>query len=388
MKYTLLHALGISVIFTLISCADNSHRTLNFDVEPNLPEVSYDYVSENEKIASLSTPDFNLVNSISADFTNSNVFTTSNSTIKSKVENNEAATLGRVLFYDSNLSKNNSIACASCHQQKKAFADGLDLSQGFAGKVTTRNSMAFSNLATNNNFFWDSREDFIHELVIAPVTNHIEMGMEDMSSLIEKLKSISYYPELFEKAYGSTLVDEARFSNAITQFLSSISSTSSTYDRALENDFEEFNQLQKLGMAIFFSEKAQCSSCHAGVNFAAADGQSGEYSSSLGTANIGLDVEYADDGLNKGQFKIPSLRNIALTAPYMHDGRFSSLREVLNHYNSNIQAHPNLDKKLVKNGNPLKISLSSLELDALEAFLNTLTDEEMINNPMFANPFK
>ncbi len=386
MKYTLSTTIGLLVFLCLMSCEKNQHAILSEALKPHLPEVSYDYVAENQKINELKLPDFALVNSISSGFQSPSTVNI-HAPVKIKVENNDAATLGRVLFYDAQLSKNNATACASCHQQSKAFADGTDLSQGFGGKVTERNSMGFSNLATNNNFFWDSRQDLMQDLVKEPVTNHIEMGMEDMTSLVEKLKIISYYPELFEKAYGSSYIDEDRFAHAVSEFLASISSTNSTFDRAIENDFESFNSLQKLGMAIFFSEKAKCGSCHSGANFSAADGSFGEYANSAGTANIGLEVNYSDNGMSEGQFKIPSLRNIALTAPYMHDGRFESLREVLNHYNENIQPHQNLDDKLMQGGSPLKIQLNSLELDALEAFLHTLTDVEMTTNPMYSNPF-
>lgn len=386
MKYTLSIAVGIYAIFALTSCEKNQTQ-LNPALEPILPEISFDYRAENEKIKDLRMPDFSVVNNLHPGFESSQFINSSNSFIRTKVDDNDQATLGRVLFYDGQLSKNNATACASCHQQKKAFADGLDLSPGFGGKLTTRNSMSFSNLATNNNFFWDSRQSRLHNLASEPVTNHIEMGMEDMPTLIEKLRGISYYPELFEKAYGSTYIDEHRFANAITQFLASITSSQTSFDRAIESDFEDFSELEKLGMAIFFSDKAQCASCHSGVNFAAADGQSGEYASTSGTANIGLDIDYNDHGKEDGQFKIPSLRNIALTAPYMHDGRFSTLREVLNHYNGGIQAHFNLDDKLIAGGNPIRLQLNSLELDALEAFLHTLTDEDMITNPMFSNPF-
>ena len=378
--------IGLLAILSLMSCEKNQHATLSESLKPHLPELSYDYKAENQKINELRLPDFAVINSISTGFQSTNTVNPQ-APIKFKVENNEAATLGRVLFYDAQLSKNNAIACASCHQQSKAFADGTDLSQGFGGKITARNSMAFSNLATNNNFFWDSRQSLMQDLVQEPVTNHIEMGMEDMASLVEKLQNISYYPELFEKAYGSSYIDEDRFAHALSEFIASISSTNSVFDRAVESDFEEFSSIQKLGMAIFFSDKAKCGSCHAGANFSASDGSSGEYASSAGTANIGLEMNYSDNGIREGQFKIPSLRNIALTAPYMHDGRFETLRDVLNFYNENIQAHENLDDKLVQGGNPIKIQLNSLELDALEAFLHTLTDVEMTSNPMYSNPF-
>jgi len=351
----------LSVLVMLSLCACNIEDT-QYDTAPTLqlPEVSYDYISSNQSLNDLKNPNA-FVSSVSTpEFPNSGVFAPGSTRINIDVDNNEAATLGRVLFYDAQLSKNNSIACASCHQQSKAFADGNDLSQGFGGKLTNRNSMAFSNLAVNNNFFWDSRQSFMSNLVTEPVTNHIEMGMENMDDLIAKLQKISYYPELFEKAYGVPTIDEARFANSISQFIASISSTETAFDRALEDDFESYSEMEKLGMAIFFSDKAQCSSCHSGANFAADDSSNGEYRTTAGTANIGLDLVYDDNGKNEGQFKIPSLRNIALTAPYMHDGRFESLREVINHYNHNVKPHDNLDDKLRTGNQAQQLDLSSL----------------------------
>ncbi len=382
-----LSVFGTLLMLNICAC---SIETPQYDpaLALNLPDETYDYISANQNLDNLKNPNTEIIGSINSNFPNSGGFAPGAIKINFETDNNDAATLGRVLFYDGQLSKNNSIACASCHQQNKAFADGLGLSPGFGGKITSRNSMGFSNLAVNNHFFWDSRQERLSGLATEPVTNHIEMGMEDMDVLIEKLKTISYYPELFEKAYGVPTIDEARFANALEQFLASITSTQSSFDRALSNDFEDFSELEKFGMAIFFSDKAQCASCHSGSNFAADDSNNGEYSTSLGTANIGLDLVYSDNGRNEGQFKIPSLRNIAMTAPYMHDGRFNSLKEVIEHYNHNVKPHDNLDDKLQTNGIIQTLDLNSLEVDALEAFLHTLTDEEMIRDPKFSNPFR
>ena len=158
MKYTLSIAIGCLAVMVIISCGKNQLSQINNQIDPLLPEISYDYRAENEKINNLSLPSFFQLNSINTSFQSSEFFNGFGTPIKTKVDNNEAATLGRVLFYDGQLSKNNATACASCHQQSKAFADGVDLSQGFGGKLTTRNSMSFTNLATNNNFFWDSRQ--------------------------------------------------------------------------------------------------------------------------------------------------------------------------------------------------------------------------------------
>ncbi len=380
-------ATGIIMILLLVSCVKDPIQTTNSAI-PILPEVAYDYVGTSKSVNNIRMPDMDLVNSFSTQFAVAAVTTNVGQSVTKQVQDNNIATLGRVLFYDGLLSKNNSTACASCHVQEKAFADGSVFSSGFGGEKTTRNSISFQNLSLGNNFFWDARQRELNTLVEEPITNHIEMGIEDLPQLMDKLSNTSYYPELFEKAFGSTSITETKFAEAISQFLASITTTNSVYDRAIENDFEEFSSLEKLGMAIFYSDKALCGSCHTGANFAAPDAIDQYYNPSRGTTNIGLDVEYSDDGRGQGEFKIPSLRNIALTAPYMHDGRYQTLREVLNHYNNNIQPHPNLDSKLVKNGLPIKMGLSSLELDALEAFMHTLTDEQMITDPKYSNPFK
>lgn len=384
------HLVVLSILScTLIFACTNEPNTNPNSAIPILPAESFDYTTNTDELNSLALPDFAIVQSFFPGFEfgfpevgNGGVI------VNHPVTNNELATLGRVLFYDGKLSKNNLTACASCHHQENGFADKAALSIGFAGKTTTRNSMGFCNTATNNNFFWDSRQRSIMNLVEEPISNHIEMGMENMDVLSTKLQEVSYYPELFADAYGDDEINPERISEAVSEFISSITTTETTFDREVANDFGNFTEMEKLGMALFFSDRAQCGSCHSGANFAASDGGGGEYQQTRGTANIGLDIIYADNGQGQGQFKIPSLRNIGVTAPYMHDGRFETLKEVINHYNSNIQPHQNLDDKLIDGGNPMTLNLNSLEVDAIEAFLHTLTDEELLIDPRFSNPFK
>ncbi len=389
MKTIQLTALvGILMIFFMVSCQKDNMNDSHASAVPVLPEEPYDYVTSSRAVMDISAPDMDLVNTFSTQFAVAAVTTNVGQSITKEVQDNNIATLGRVLFYDGKLSKNNATACASCHQQEKAFADGAIFSAGFGGQKTTRNSISFQNPSLGNNFFWDARQRELNTLVTEPIVNHIEMGIENLPDLMVKLSETSYYPDLFEKAYGSKSITESKFAEALTQFLASITTTNSTYDRAIENDFEEFSSLEKLGMAIFYSDKALCGSCHTGANFAAPDAIDQYYNPSKGTTNIGLDLVYSDDGRGDGEFKIPSLRNVAITGPYMHDGRYETLREVLDHYNTGIQPHPNLDTKLVKNGLPIKMGLSSLELDALEAFMHTLTDEDLLRDPKFSNPFR
>ncbi len=305
------------------------------------------------------------------------------------------AQLGRVLFYDKKLSLNNTIACASCHHQDKAFSDGVASSAGFEGRKTSRNSMAILNPITQNNMFWDSRSQSIKDLSLRPVQNHIEMGMEDIDFLVKKLSDVPYYKPLFEEAFGDNQISGERISESISQFIASITTSNSKFDATIKGE-KKFSDLEQMGFNVFFSEKAKCSTCHAGANFSAPDGMFDPYgggsaigSNPRGTANIGLDLIANDQGKENGQFKIPSLRNVALTAPYMHDGRFKSLEDVLNHYTHGIKNNKNLDPKFKdQNGNLAPIKLNDLEKKAVIAFLNTLTDNTLTTDPKYSNPFK
>jgi cytochrome c peroxidase len=283
---------------------------------------------------------------------------------------NAVATLGRVLFYDTKLSINNVIACGSCHLQSKAFSDVSAGSKGFKGVETTRNSMSIANPILTNNLFWDSRSKSLQDMVLKPVQNHIEMGMEDIAFLKQKLQQTSYYPELFKKAYGNNYVTEQGINTALMQFLASMVSHNSKFDDGAKSKFLNYNTLESLGKDLFMSERLSCNKCHSGVN-------------------IGLNLVYKDNGRGNGKFKIPTLRNVELSGPYMHDGRFKSLEEVVDHYNNGIQAHPNLDENLRdKNGEPRRLNLSNLEKSALVAFLKTLTDKKYTSDPKYSNPFK
>lgn len=308
---------------------------------------------------------------------------------------NFSVKLGRVLFYDKKLSINNTVSCATCHIQSLAFADNKSFSTGFGGRSTKRNSMAIQNPVNNNNMFWDSRASSPLELSLMPVFDHLEMGIESDEMLENKLKNTSYYPDLFYNAFGSTEITRAKISLAMTQFVNALFSKESAFDKGQQNNFANFNPLEKYGKDLFFSERLMCSQCHAGSNFSAPDEPGGAYGGSgfggddpKGTANIGLDISYLDNGKGSGKFKIPSLRNIELTAPYMHDGRFKTLEEVLNHYSHGIKDHPALDGKFRANGQPKKLNLDDNEKQALMAFLRTLTDKNLISNKKFSDPFK
>jgi cytochrome c peroxidase len=311
----------------------------------------------------------------------------------------DGATLGRVLFFDKQLSINNANACASCHQQENGFADPVAKSRGFEGELTSRNSMSIINAANENSYFWDGRTDGLEEMVLQPVRHQIEMGMEKMDVLPAKLAKTAYYPELFKKAFGTTEITSDRISLAMAQFIRSMSSYKSLADEsgvARNWGFDSANVLntaQKAGAQLFFGQ-AGCANCHSGTNFRGMTDND--------MANIGLDMEYTDNGIGtlkndaskNGVFRIPSLRNIALTAPYMHDGRFATLKDVVNHYNKGVNKHANLDNRLRNSGgwggsddNPRRLNLTDNDVNNLVEFLKTITDKEVTTHARFSDPF-
>jgi cytochrome c peroxidase len=318
----------------------------------------------------------------------------------------EKANLGRILFYDKNLSANGEVACGSCHHQSKAFTDGLDFSKGLQGESTKRSSMSIQNLAFINNYFWDSRTKSLEELVKQPILNQVEMGNHSMNEVVERLKTVRYYPELFQNAFGSEGINEASVSKALLHFVQSIYSSNSRFDKSAPYNFQNFNSEEKLGMELF-NGKAACNHCHAAPTFAAPDFVGGAYGenpkptdsrSFVGLLTSKASIEgRTNNGLNStsstdDMFKIPTLRNIAMTAPYMHDGRFQTLDDVIDHYDHGIVMNPSLDPALTTGeGNQVKakkLDLTKTEKSALLAFLNTLTDQDLLTASRYSNPFQ
>lgn len=379
---------SVFIVILAFSCQEDP--VSNQEHTPTLPSEPYNYMSVMDEVADFTLPQTMTVG-------NNEIITNANSehvlggaqAIDLSLESDDIVTLGRVLFYDNRMSANNSIACASCHQQNKGFADSFAKSEGFGGQKTSRNSMSIANPIAKRNFFWDGRAGSLSQLALEPVFNHIEMGIESESDLLEKLRAEDYYADLFQKAYGSPNISSSGVQKALSHFVGSIFKRDSEFDEGLENGFADMTELEKHGMALFFSAETNCSSCHNGVNFASPTNSfNNPYVSTAGTTNIGLDQVYEDKGFSRGKFSIPSLRNIALTAPYMHDGRFETLREVLDHYNDGIKNHTDLDSKLMRNGAPLKMELTDLDLDAMEAFLRTLTSKTLTTDAKYSNPFK
>lgn len=315
------------------------------------------------------------------------------------------AILGRVLFYDKQLSKNNTISCSSCHQQSLAFADDKALSDGFEGEKTKRNSLSLAavvNFPTyygtsagggsfvRPRFMWDERAETVLEQSTLALEDDIEMGME-MHDLASKVGALDYYQVLFKKAYGDSYVSKERLLDAIQEFINSFISADSDFDAALNNQpfngtgntFPEFTNAQNRGKDLYM---ANCASCHSADMSLPV----------MRFANNGLDVVITDEGIggitgatqDKGKFKVPPLRNIEFSAPYMHDGRFATLDDVLDHYSQNIQANPNLDNLLKENnGQPKRMSFSQGDKEDIIAFLKTLTDNTFLQAKRFSDPF-
>lgn len=300
----------------------------------------------------------------------------------------EGATLGRVLFYDTKLSINDEVSCASCHLQEYGFSDPKTFSEGFDGRLTRRNSMALANTLFTRRFFWDMRANGLRQQVLQPIQDDLEMGSH-LDSLILELSQTDYYPGLFEAAFASDTITADKISDALTQFINSMTAYTSKYDEGLSNDFSNFTAEEQLGKELFFERGLNCNQCHSNADFANTSMLNNGLianENDLGRMEITGNIEH------QYQFKAPTLRNIALTAPYMHDGRFETLEAVIEHYNSGIQPYPNLDDRLtttgMNGGPPRQMNLTEAEKAALIAFLHTFTDEDLITDEKYSDPFE
>lgn len=302
----------------------------------------------------------------------------------------EGISLGRKLFWDPVLSADSSQSCASCHAPSFAFTDhGLATSIGIRGQNGMRNSMPILNLVYQPSFFWDGRATTLHHQALMPIQDPLEMD-DDLPNVVDKLQRSRFYPEEFFNAFGSDEITPERIGLALEQFMLTFISGNSKFDR-FQLGLESLTPEEERGMVLFNTEYnpaspvkgADCFHCHGQGTF-----------SNQQFMNNGLDSILTDMGLydvtgaeeDRGKFKTPTLRNIALSGPYMHDGRFSNLFEVIDHYDSGvISESPNLDPQM--HGIQQGLNLSQQEKADLVAFLLTLTDTAFINNPDFRNPF-
>ncbi len=302
---------------------------------------------------------------------------------------NLGATLGRVLFYDKRLSTNQTVSCSSCHQREHGFSDSRQFSVGFNGGLTGRNSMGLSNARwyQRRHFFWDERANTLEDQVLLPIQNSVEMGMT-LTALTNRLAAEPFYTNLFTKTFGTPAVSSERISRALAQFVRSIVSVRSKYDVGVTNNFANFTPQESLGRQVFLGQvgNATCAACHGTDNFVPGPALN----------NNGLEFPFVDKGVgaitglatDDGKFKVPSLRNIELTAPYMHDGRFATLEQVVEFYSSGVVGNPNLSPPLRgPNGQALRLNLTTAQKAALVAFLKTLTDLSVTTDEKFSDPF-
>jgi cytochrome c peroxidase len=281
--------------------------------------------------------------------------------------------LGRKLFFDGRLSRTNLVSCNFCHEQPFAFTHhGHDLSHGVDDLIGIRNAPAIQNMAFQSEYFFDGASNNLEMVSIVPIHNPVEMD-ENLPNIIQKLKADSQYQKLFKEAYSDTVTINGAL-KAIGTFLRTLISGNSKFDEYLKGRTTSFNESETRGMELFFSSKTSCSECHGGFNLR-----------KEGFFNNGFFETYPDSGrqritLNendRAKFSVPSLRNIALTAPYMHNGSVNSLEEVVNRYNNGGYDHPS-KSELIR-----PLNLSEGEKVDLIRFLNTLTDFTFINNEAF-----
>lgn len=362
----------------ILKNAPCSFYRLTFD-----PVLQTGVSNASQALALSPTPDNYALPSLPAHFLTRQIIAQDNTPAGNPVTD-RGATLGRVLFYDKRLSANNTTSCASCHQQEHGFSDPRQFSIGFLGGETGRNSMGLTNAKhyEREHFFWDERSQTLEEQVLEPIQNEVEMGLT-LAELVTKVSAERYYAELFTSTFGDAVMTSERIALALAQFIRSIISTESKFDLGRSSNFSNFSPDESQGRQIF-NGQGRCDNCHGTDNFVPDN-----------VFNNGLENPYTDPGIGAitrrqqdlGKFKVPSLRNIALTGPYMHDGRFRTLEQVVEFYDSQVVNHPNLAPQLRNNNRPIRLNLSEAEKRALVAFLHTLTDTNLATDPKYSDPF-
>ncbi|MGV3695862.1 cytochrome-c peroxidase [Flavobacterium sp.] len=384
--------LFLVILICCTSCSDDAQYV---PVPPapkviDLPETLYNYTNLNLPPHFLSNDGIGLPSSVNG------------------IDNNPAsnpvtdagATLGRVLFYDTHLSRNQTVACGSCHRQNLAFSDSPVRSLGFDFVPTRRHSIALINQRyyARGRFFWDERAPTLEAQVLQPILDVHEMGLT-ANEITQKIAARPFYSPLFQAAFGTGTITNERIADALSQFIRSIVSSQSKYDNGRAQvanrlvPFPNFTAQENQGKELFMKPVneggAGCFQCHATEAFVSVN--SGPKNNGLdasSTVDFGAFETFPSNNEFKGAFKIPVLRNIAQTAPYMHDGRFANLVQVIEHYNSGVKNHPNLSPQLKDiNGNPQQLNLTESQKAALVAFLRTLTDENILSNQKWSDPF-
>lgn len=339
MKNTLQNSIGLGIIVLLLFAFSPKKGTpIYFDIPKGWPQPHYDFAK--------------------------NPLT------------EEGFQLGRTLFYDPILSRDNTISCASCHLQATGFAHvDHDLSHGIEGKIGTRNAMALMNLAWSKDFMWDGGVNHLDVQPIAPITSAVEMD-ETMVNVVSKLQKSNRYPALFEKAFGTSIITGQLLLKALSQFELQLVSANAKYDKVARGEVS-FNESEQKGYVLF---KRHCASCHQEPLFTSDKFENNGLSIDTTLNDLGR-MKITQNTNDAYRFKVPTLRNVQFTFPYMHDGRFKTLTEVIKHYNTGILQSPTLSKQLQK-----PLNLTDNDRVDLDAFLKTLTDTAFLFNPKFGYP--
>ena len=294
----------------------------------------------------------------------------------------EGVNLGRHLFYDPILSSDNTVSCASCHKQEYSFGDNTPYSFGVNQAIGERNTPVIVNSAFQVEFDWDGKSNSLEDQAIRPIFNDIELHNNNWSEVLYRLQTSELYPDLFYAAFGTSNIDSSHVLMALSQFERTLISSNSRFDKWLNGEVA-FTNAELNGFDIYNTERGDCFHCH----------PIGLFTNNT-FHNNGLDpAPFLDLGrynvtqntLDEGAFKSPSLRNIEFSAPYMHDGRFSTLDEVIDHYDFGGHDSPTVDPLMKYIG--IGLLLSPAEKEHLKAFLLTLSDQSFMNNPNFSNPF-
>jgi cytochrome c peroxidase len=308
----------------------------------------------------------------------------------------EGVALGHRLFFEKQLSKDGTLSCAGCHRPENAFSDPRRFSLGVDGTPSKRQAMSLLNLAWSDQFFWDGRSATLREQALLPVPDPTEMHLP-WAEAVARLRSSPTYPELFKNAFGTTQITKELVAKALEQYQKALVSYNSPYDKFIRGE-GTLSPAAMRGMQMFNDEKADCFHCHSTPELLVHPAQI--------FSNNGLDLVdningFRDKGLggftgipgDHGKFKVPSLRNLTMTAPYMHDGRFQTLDEVIDFYNEGPKTSPTLDPIMIAEANRRLLQfgrwglgLTPQEKEDLKAFLIALTDSSILANPLFRPP--
>ena len=292
---------------------------------------------------------------------------------------NEGVELGKKLFFDPLLSKNRDVSCASCHLQSSSFSDSRALSIGTNGTTTTFHSMPIFNIAWMNEFFWDGRAKSREDQALQPVNNPLEMDLGWIEA-VKRLSTDSEYPRMFKAAFGTSVIDSNLAAQAMVQYEMTLVSSETKFDAWLKGQ-ASYTPEEEMGRIIFNSERGDCFHCHGSIlatdNSFHNNGLDGDADLKSGLYSV------TNDQSDFGKFKTPTIRNLAFTSPYMHDGRFQTLEQVVDFYSDSVQNNRNVDV-LMKKANSGGLGLNSSEKNALIAFMLTMTDSSFTRNPVLA----